>query len=74
MPNPPELNFTIGSDDERSIEMRGFCIGFKWFANVLHKLAPDSDVKIRYYVQYESGGVFDPIESEFEYDYRADRH
>ena len=74
MPNPPKLNYTIGDQPERSVEMGGFCMDFKWYANIPRNIAPDSDAKIRYHVKYDSGGVYGPIESEFVYDFWADHH
>lgn len=74
MPSPPNLKYTIGNQAERTVEMRGFCMDFKWFANIPYGIVPDSDAKIRYSVMYDSGGAFDPIETKFEYDFRVDRH
>jgi hypothetical protein len=72
MPKPLEMKYRIGDGPEQSVEMGGYCMDFKWFATIPRTATPTEDAKISYWVKYESGGAFDVIDTDFQYDFRLE--
>ena len=70
-PKKPVLRVDNGEGKTTSIEMRHVCMGDKWHAKLPRDFAPAGDAKISYTVDYDSGGLFDSVSTNFQYDYRV---
>ena len=69
-PQKPMLHVDNGNDKTAVIEMRAICMGNKWYGRLPRDLAPKTNTKITYTVDYDSGGAFEKMSTKFQYDYR----